>query len=106
MKCFCGDVDIYPEFIAEKIVKARKPHKCCECKDTIPVGTLYERVSGKWDGVCDTVKTCLTCMKIRNDYCDSFNYGELRESLWECLGLDYLTGQIDDYYYKSGREGE
>lgn len=48
-----------------KTVRARKPHKCIECGDKIPVGAEYERVTANWDGAFDTIHTCLACRDIR-----------------------------------------
>jgi hypothetical protein len=63
--CIGGD-DYEPwDFYEEKIVKARKEHKCCECYRPIPVGTQYERITGKCCGDIDKYKTCLECMNIR-----------------------------------------
>jgi hypothetical protein len=76
--------------------KARKDHKCCECGDIIKKGDIYEYVSGKWEGEFDTYKTCMICSRIRKDYCAPF--GWLRDDLWDCLGVDYITGKIAEHY--------
>ena len=86
--CSCdydGDV---PEFFARRVKKARKEHRCCECGATIQVGEQYEYIAGKWDGEISSFKTCLTCSRIRSDYCAP--YTGLREILYEMLGCDYL----------------
>lgn len=43
-----------PKFYDERLVTARKPHKCCETGRIIQPGERYWRITGKWDG---TVKT-------------------------------------------------
>ena len=98
MNCDCSiDIDEGPEFSTEKIIKARTPHKCCECKQEIKPGEIYERVTGKWDGELSTINTCLICSRIRQDYCShGYEFGGLREALWECLGTDYITGEVKD----------
>lgn len=63
-----GDYDGMPEFYVEKEVKARKQYKCMECKQPIPIGTVYHRASGKFDGLVFSDKTCLPCAEIRNVY--------------------------------------
>jgi len=79
----------------EETLTARKEHVCSECGSTIPPGDQYERVTGMWDGYWSTYKTCLTCVRIRRDYCPSgWIYGELRSHLWECMGLDYVSGAV------------
>jgi hypothetical protein len=97
--CCSVEVEEMPEFCVTDIVKAKKEHKCCECHDKISVGEKYERVKGKWGGEFSTFKTCLICKSIREDYCPvGWEYGGLRETLYECLGLDYVTGQIASRY--------
>lgn len=80
-----------PTFSKTKIVKARKRHRCCECDEYIQPGKQYERTSGVWDGDFSTFATCLPCMRIRKQYCPhGWIYGELRDTLKECLDIDYL----------------
>jgi hypothetical protein len=63
--CIGGD-DYEPwDFYDQRIVKARKPHKCCECYREIAAGSEYECITGKCDGYIDRYKTCLDCMNIR-----------------------------------------
>ena len=96
MVCICDfDADQQPEFIRYSEVRARKEYKCCECGSPIHAGATYEYVVGKWEGDFDSFKTCIPCAAIRTDFCGSF--GELRNDIWECLGLDYITGKtVDD----------
>jgi hypothetical protein len=36
----------------------------------------------------------MTCYRIREDYCGGeFVFGELRDTLLQCLELDYITGE-------------
>jgi len=84
--CISGsDYDEGPEFYEAIEVKARKPHVCGECHRAIPKGTIYERVTGKWEGDVKTIKTCLDCMNIRDGLsCDGgFTHGTLWESIRE-----------------------
>lgn len=95
--CCSIDVEVYPEFHIVNIVTARKLHKCCECKSEIRPGDKYESVHAKWDGAISTIKTCITCTKIRDEYCaNGFEYGGLRDTIYECLGFDYITGKMRD----------
>lgn len=96
MNCDCSIDDAEnPEFFTEKLVKARKSHKCCECNREIRPGEQHERSTGKWDGEIDTFRTCFICRTIRNDYCHGgWEYGRLIETLWECLGINYVTGEV------------
>ena len=43
---------------------ARKPHKCCECHNTIKQGDKYAFTSGVWDGEPASFKTCQNCWEI------------------------------------------
>lgn len=80
-----------PAFTETKIVKARKQHLCCECQEYIEPGKQYECTSGLWDGSFSRFATCLPCMRIRKHYCPhGWIYGELRNTLIECLDFDYL----------------
>lgn len=64
--------------------KARKPHKCCECRETIPVGAVHEKTTGRWDDEWLTYRTCLACVEIRQLlYCDGGNYTALWEDVRE-----------------------
>ncbi len=61
--CECN-LDNVPEFYERNIVKARKPHRCCECLREIEPSERYERASGKWDGDFETFATCGTCLDL------------------------------------------
>lgn len=39
-----------PDFYDERMVTARKPHKCCETGRMIQPGERYWRICGKWEG--------------------------------------------------------
>ena len=60
----CECYDNVPDFYDASIVKARKPHRCCECLREIELGERYERASGKWDGDFETFATCGTCLDL------------------------------------------
>lgn len=74
-----GDYDA-PETHITSHPTARKPHRCCECRELIKSGQRYERVFGKWDGRIDTYLTCELCAEIRQQFCCD---GWLYTSLWE-----------------------
>ncbi len=96
--CSCDvDYGFRPELYSERNVQARKKHKCCECNETICKGDVYERIIGKWDGDFGSFATCATCAKIRSVQAPCSLIGSLRETLWECLGVDYVTGEFADW---------
>ena len=63
--CFC-DYDVAPDFYSKALRFARVKHRCSECGKGIVAGEPYEGVSGKWDGVFCTFKTCCRCIDLRN----------------------------------------
>lgn len=58
-----GDGDYCPVW-EESNPKARKPHKCHACGETIPVGTVYSRTFHVFDGKAYTTKRCPRCQVI------------------------------------------
>lgn len=70
--------------------KARKAHKCCECRGTIPAGEQYNKHHGIWDGSADTFKVCVDCDALRDDIDKNVRdpeektaFGYLSESVFE-----------------------
>ncbi len=96
MPCSCGtryDID-YPELYHESFPVAKKEYKCCECGEPIKPGQKHHAATGFWEGDWLTYRTCMTCYRIREDYCGGeFVFGELRDTLLQCLELDYITGE-------------
>ena len=87
-ECCCIDAGDYPEFISEKMVVARKIHKCNECGGDIWPGEKYEYVAGRWPDGFEVFKTCKICAKIRKDmFTCGYTYGYLKEELYECHGV-------------------
>ncbi len=102
MESLCN-VDVsydYPEFYSASIHKARKPRECCECGEQIKSGDRYEYVAGKWDGHFEVFCTCMACMNVRNGQMSNWCHGQLREDLWECLGIDYIDGRVAEWAKK------
>jgi hypothetical protein len=63
------------------VVKARKPHRCCECRQVIQPGIQYERVSMLYDGEWQRYDTCESCMEIRNVF--ACGEGWLFTTVWD-----------------------
>lgn len=55
-----GTYDVY----RETRVRARKPHTCSACTETIPARTTYWRVTWVFDGGANGVKRCERCQAI------------------------------------------
>jgi len=97
INCDCGYCDDYSTCLSDTYPIARKEHICCECNETIKPGEKYNVYTGVYDGDFFTKKTCLICDRIRNDFCRSgFIFGELRETLLSCIGIDYLKKAMND----------
>jgi hypothetical protein len=87
-----GDYDGAWDFCSVSVVKARKPHKCCECGRGISIGTQYEKIAGKFDGDFSEAKSCLDCMNICNGLaCGSVGLGNLWDEIYQIFG-EVTTG--------------
>ena len=64
MECYC-DYDSSPSMHREAWHKAKKEHKCCECRQAIAPGQEYQKVCGVWDGDFSAHKTCERCANLR-----------------------------------------
>jgi len=97
MNCDCAiDIDDYerPQVHVCTTRRARVSHVCCECGAEIAPGQQYEHVSSLYEGPWSRIATCILCARIRADLCSGgWVYGELRETICECLGFDYVTGE-------------
>ena len=60
--CYYSDVTI--DFYNETWPRARKEHRCYECRQAINKGEYYRRVFGKWEGEIDTFVTCDRCLDL------------------------------------------
>lgn len=88
--CSCGDA---PSVFSDKIVVARKAHRCSECRHTIKPGERYEQFDGCWDGRWDHYKTCETCLEIREqvmNHEDCFRFTEVWQ-MAEDMEIAYLV---------------
>ena len=74
------DIDEYSTTLSQRMVKARKQHKCYECHRAIAPGKKYEKYTGVCDGEIFTHKTCLDCLSVRNVF---FTGGYEFGGIWE-----------------------
>ena len=98
-QCVC-DIQDKPAVFETFNPVARKPHTCCECQCMISVGTQYHRAKGLWDGDWFVFTVCSTCANIRQSLAPCAAFGTLWETLRECLGLDYITGEFTEWWDK------
>jgi hypothetical protein len=90
--CIGGDYgEGTAEFHDAREVKARKPHKCCECRREISVGAVYMKACGKFDGEFYSFATCMVCAELRA--CLSCEGVCAYECLWEEI-VDYVFPQM------------
>ena len=87
--------------------KARKEHKCCECRVTINVGEIYQRIEQLYDGDWSTYKTCEKCADLRESLGDVIcvYYGELKWQYKEYLDdagkwkLSEIEPSLNGFYH-------
>mgnify|MGYP001574483378 CR=1 FL=1 len=80
--CECDLSDSEPcEFVTYTERKARKSHRCYECRDEIRIGEKYFHVAGKGDGEFFSHNECAFCHwefeRIINDNHVRVAFGEL-----------------------------
>lgn len=79
-----------PEVFREEHPTARKTYRCYECGGEIKPGQKYHKETGLWEGRWETFRICKPCVGIRRKYCPrGYIYGNLVETIGECLGFDY-----------------
>jgi len=99
--CICQDYDgDGPEFFTTRIVKARKVHRCGECREEVSVGQLHEYVVGKWEGDFGTHRTCLPCKNVRDSLMQcGFAFGRVWDDVrnwFEDQGIDTDDEETDE----------
>lgn len=62
----CFDHDGYPEFSEDRVLTAKKEHRCTDCRSVIAKGEQYYRHAGKCDGDFYVSKECRRCCYDRN----------------------------------------
>lgn len=98
------------DFERHATVKARKDHKCGECRDVIKIGELYETSAQLYDGSFSTFRTCLLCVEIRDKIFCSWIYGMMWDDLAEenvfTISLEGLSGPAIEKIEKFWRLGQ
>ena len=74
------------DFYTDKIVKAKKDHKCSLCGQEIPAGEVYHRRSMKNDGFFFDLCYHDSCCRLLNEFCriecvDEYTEDEVAEWL-------------------------
>lgn len=97
--CIGGqDFDGMIENLDMHLIRARKPHKCYECRRDIQAGSECERGSGLWEGKFDAWHTCMDCYHIRVGLtCDGPSaLGVLWEDIYEAFAYSPFTSACLD----------
>lgn len=95
--CSCScDFDFEVEVTRIDILRAAKEHICVECGEPIREGEEFEMAWSYDHYECrfhKGYKTCIPCMRIRNDRCPCYLIGALRDEIRDREGFDYVTGE-------------
>lgn len=76
-------IDSMPSAYIHLTPKARKQHRCCECRGVIEPGEFYHIHQGIWDGVPERYKVCVDCEEMR----EGLNRGAGYEDMVPLEGL-------------------
>ena len=87
-----------PSVFSSKMVKARKQHRCDECRRRISAGERYSYVFGVWDGYANSFHICANCEEIRsfvsiNIPCFCWAYGNMLEDAREAVEAAYMRAR-------------
>jgi len=86
MQCLIDvDHDESYEVLLNKIVHARNPYKCGECRATIQKGERHEYYKGVFDGLIYTHRTCLTCVGIRKKIMCGWTFEGMYEDIHDAI---------------------
>lgn len=99
MECECIEVDHdgFAELLAIEERRAKKQHKCTECKKIIKPKETYTYEKTMYDGDTEEWKTCLDCLSVREAFfCHGFILGEIWSLLWD----HFMNDGIDDCFGK------
>lgn len=92
----CVDVDDPVEVLHDKVVTARKEHRCDECFSTIQPSTRYRYEAYVYEGDFTAHKTCRVCMQARewiDEVCHgAFYYGDVLNEVAEHWSEELLRG--------------
>ena len=89
MQCCVVDVqgESNPSFCSLVVRKARKVHRCVECRRVIPRGARYIEESGRWEYGWGRYRTCELCYNVRRDrFQCGWYYGHMWDDLLDAFG--------------------
>lgn len=74
-----------PKFYTITHPRARKKHRCVECRGDIMPGDTYENFAGMWDDF-GNYKTCPECVELREELSkidDEMAFGQMYETIFD-----------------------
>ncbi len=80
-----------PDVFEQSDVKARKFHRCSECRGWIAPGETYRKSFGVWDGSAQSFKTCRDCIEFagwaedQNGDSICYGFGNMIHDISDCL---------------------
>jgi hypothetical protein len=80
-----------PDAFQSTTRKARKEHRCCECRVAIKPGDEYRYSSGIWVGEPNSHKQCMTCHEVFMWATNEAEYDD------EAPAFGYLNDWLDNY---------
>lgn len=90
-----------PKVCSSSNPRARKEHKCCECRGVIRTGEKYHVVTGLWDS-WGRYKICPECEALRGMVCaaadnwdDHPAFGDLYADVFESLNPVWVKVYMD-----------
>lgn len=90
--CACVFIDVDQDCcyttLNQKVVTAKKKHKCGECHRDIEPGERYEFYSGRIEGEFGVEKTCIDCLSVRDSaiFCNGFAFQQVWDDICELIG--------------------
>jgi hypothetical protein len=97
--CDCSDFSA-PAVFKEVTRRARKRHRCGECKGLITPGCHYWESRGLWEDQWSTHKTCGSCYVIAHTILPCYLFGDLMDCIDSDPDLgDRITGHNERIAY-------
>jgi|SRR5579863_434117 len=91
--CLTVDESVVCDVFRQQNVRARKPHRCCECGRLIAKGELHQLCNMLCEGEWSAERTCLVCAEIRKAF---YCHGEMIGEFWS---------QMEDYAFPEITQG-
>ena len=76
-----------PDFCEVTTRKARKEHRCSECRLPISAGQQYTYIAMRHEGDFVTFKQCVPCVEIASVFACN-GHGAFLGELWDCMDSD------------------